>query len=291
MTDPASNHKLKLSQAIQDDELIKASTPREALELSSSQNERIYYKGLIPTLDSNDPQAREKCRFAYELMSNVVSQMCKAHKKQQQITLAKAYTRWRHFKIDKTFSAHFAYELLSKAVSAVVKKLSQTNSLNLLRGFKKWRHAVATEQAIQQTRMTIQRLEDDHQKKLLKMGADVNQLQSCQADLERQISGYLHKEKEYKEAIRKINDRKRMNDEGSKDSYDDSKDSTSDIKVKELEQEHQELLDRLAAIEDNVVNFISEMSNLLEAHETTVQKQADKPAKKRSTVSNFAAFK
>lgn len=180
---------------------------------------------------------------------------------------------------------------MNKGLSAVVKQCSVAVSLNKLKALRRWSRFAATQLEIASSRMTIQRLEDDHQKKLQKTGAEVNHLQASQADLERQIGVHLQKEKEYKDTIKKLNDRKRQADEGCKDSYDDSKDSSSDFKVKELELEHQELVDRLAAIEDNVVNFISEMSNLLETHESTMHRQPERSSKKRTTLTNIAAFK
>lgn len=87
MTQSSSNHMLKLSLAVQDDELMLAESPREDSEMQTSQVEKLYFvtlrqKGQVPAFDLNAPQAAEKCRFAYELMSNVVSQMCKAHRRQ-----------------------------------------------------------------------------------------------------------------------------------------------------------------------------------------------------------------
>jgi chromosome segregation ATPase len=177
---------------------------------------------------------------------------------------------------------------VNKAVSSLVLRWYVVADLNKLRGLRKWRQVTAVTQAVTSSRLTVQRLEDDHQRKLQRMGSDVNQLHSCQADLERQISGYLQKEKEYKEVIKKLNDRKRQTEEGSKDSYDEFKDSSSEGKLRELELEHQELVERLASVEGNVVSFIGEMSSLLEVHESTLYRP---PGKKRSTLTNFTAFK
>jgi DNA repair exonuclease SbcCD ATPase subunit len=174
---------------------------------------------------------------------------------------------------------------VNKAVGSLVLRWSVVADLNKLRGLRRWRQVAAVTQAVTSSRLTIQRLEDDHQRKLQRLGTDVNQLHSCQADLERQISGFLQKEKEYKEAIKKLNDRKRQTEEGSKDSYDEFKDNSSDGQLRELEQEHQELVERLGSVEVNVVSFIGEMSSLLEVHESTLYKPA---GRKRTTLTNFA---
>jgi hypothetical protein len=85
MTEATSNHLLRLSLGVEDDELMLAEY--DPPELSASQNEKLYFvspsqKGRAPQIDLNGPLAREKCRFAFELMSNVVSQFCKAYRRQ-----------------------------------------------------------------------------------------------------------------------------------------------------------------------------------------------------------------
>jgi myosin heavy subunit len=192
--------------------------------------------------------------------------------------LLKSYSVWRHKmlyipKLRETKIKNSVIVLNSK-LNRFYKVLQFRTRLNVQDTFLRVLASYKSQEHEKKLLKEEEKIKNYHQQELQGLTKDLKNLHSHQEDLEKTLKKMKNAEENYKNQINEMSGKKNEAGKNRKKNIKDREEEILD-RIEELKEENEDIQEKITLIENNVNNFINEMSSLLE-HSEELEKTNEK---------------